>query len=216
MKIKLTGGFRQSRTFAFVVFSFAVITGFVLLFSFFIFRFKPVFEEKAECAAKNKANLILNNAVSSVFDGINTDKFANIITDSDNTVTSISTNTGELNRIKTQIYENLKEYSKNSGDTTIYIPIGSLTNYPALQGVGYKIPVKILFDTTLEVDFAESLKEAGINQVYYEISVIAMANLDVVSAFMMSETSVTAKIPISQTLVVGTVPSAYGYDITRR
>ena len=140
MKIKLTGGFRQSRTFAFIVLSFSVIIGFVLLFSFFIFRFKPVFEEKAECAAKNKANLILNSAVSSVFDGINTDKFANIITDSDNTVTSISTNTGELNRIKTQIYEKLKEYSKNSGDTTIYIPIGSLTNYPALQGVGYKIP----------------------------------------------------------------------------
>ena len=55
-------------------------------------EFKPVFEEKAECAAKNKANLILNNAVSSVFNGISTDKFANIITDADNAVTSISTN----------------------------------------------------------------------------------------------------------------------------
>ena len=216
MKVRLKGNYRSSGAFVFVTFSLAALAGIVLLFSFFIFRFKPVFEEKAECAAKNKANLILNNAVSDAFDGINADKFANIITGENNSVTSISTDTGELNRIKTQIYERLKAYSSDFDNATIYIPIGSLTDYPALQGVGYKIPVKVLFDTTLEIDFDKSLKEAGINQVCYEVSIIATANLDVVSAFMMSETSVTATIPISQTLIVGTVPSAYGYDITRR
>ena len=211
MKIRLKGSRRSSKAFAFFCFILAFFAGFSLLFFFLIFRFKPVFQEKAEYAAKSKANSILNSAVSDVFDGINTDKFVNIITGADNSVTSITTNTGELNRIKTQIYERLKTYSANSSETTVYIPIGSLTDYPVLQGVGYKIPVKILFDTALEIDFADSLKEAGINQVYYEISVVAVANLDVVSALMMSETAVKAKIPVSQTLIVGTVPKSYGY-----
>lgn len=218
MKIRLRGSYRSTRMFAFISFFSAFFVGLVLLFFFFIFRFKPVFQEKAEYAAKSKANTILNNAVSDVFDGINTDKFVNIITGADNSVTSITTNTGELNRIKTQIYERLKSYSAQSSEATVYIPIGSLTDYPVLQGVGYKIPVKILFDTALEIDFTDSLKDAGINQVYYEISVVAVANLDIVSALMMSETAVTAKIPVSQTLVVGTVPESYGYgyEIARR
>lgn len=201
---------------------FCVILGFIIsffaIFAFIIFRFKPVFEEKAECAAKNKANMILNMAISDAFRGIDTEKFVSILKDNDNNISSITTNTAELNKIKTQIYENLKRYSQNLDNAKIYIPIGSLTNYPALQGVGYKIPIKLLFDTTLQIDFKDFLKDAGINQVYYEISVIAVANLDVVSALMISETSITAKIPILQTLIVGAVPSSYGrgYESVRR
>lgn len=216
MKIKLKGN--SSRMFAFITLNFLFFAGLIFLFLFFLFRFKPVFQEKAEYAAKSKANAILNSAVSDVFDGINTDKFVNIIVGADNSVKSITTNTGELNRLKTKVYERLMSYSENSAETTVYIPIGSLTDYPVLQGVGYKIPVKVLFDTALEIDFSDSLKEAGINQVYYEIAVTAVANLDVVSAFMMSETAVTAKIPVTQTLIVGTVPESYGYgyEIARR
>ncbi|MCR4718818.1 MAG: sporulation protein YunB [Firmicutes bacterium] len=216
MKIRLKGNCRFSKAFTFLSFVSAFFASLLLLFLFLIFRFKPVFQEKAEYAAKSKANAILNSAVADVFNGINTDKFVNIITGADNSITSITTNTGELNRIKTQVYKCLKSYSAKSSETTVYIPIGSLTDYPVLQGLGYKIPVKILFDTALEIDFADSLKDAGINQVYYEISVVAVANLDVVSALMTSETAVETKIPISQTLIVGTVPESYGYEIARR
>jgi sporulation protein YunB len=216
MKIRLKGD--SSKAFAFIILSFVFFASSFLLFFFFLFRFKPVFQEKAEYAAKNKANSILNSAVADVFHGINTEKFVNIAVGEDNSVRSITTNIGEINRIKTQIYERLKSYSSTASETTVYIPIGSLTDYPVLQGVGYKIPVKILFDTALEVDFTDSLKQAGINQVYYEVSVVAVANLDVISALMMSETAVTAKIPVMQTLIVGTVPESfgYGYEVARR
>lgn len=218
MKIKLKGNYRKTKGVALFLFVLAFFSAFLSLFSFYLFRFKPVFQEKAECAAKNKANAILNSAISDAFDGINTDKYVNIILNNENSVTSINTNTGELNRIKTQIYKNLKAQAEKSGDAVIYIPIGSLTDYPALQGVGYKMPVKIIFDTSIEIDFAESLKEAGINQVYYEISVVATANLDVVSSLFVSETSITERIPVAQNLIVGTVPYSYGsgYEITRR
>ena len=216
MRIKLRGNnFNKTFVFLSVI---SGITGLFMAISFFLFRFIPVFEEKAKCAAKNKANVILNSAVSEAFAEVNTDKFIKIATDSDNSVTSINTDTGELNRIKTQIYDSIKKYSIDSDNATVYIPVGSLTNNPMLQGLGHKIPVKIHFDTTLQLDFSDSLKDAGINQVYYEVSVIATANFDVVSAIMISETSVTTKIPIVQTLIAGTVPSSYGYgyEFTRR
>lgn len=194
------------------------LSGSILVISFFVFRFRPVFEEKAECAAKNKANSIINNAVTEVLDGITTEDFVNIISGENNIISSINTNTMSLNEIKTRLYNSLTNHLKEANESVVYIPIGSLTKYPALQGLGYKIPVKILFDTTFNVYFSKELSDAGINQVYYETYIVASANLDIISAFIMSETTVTSKIPISQTLIVGTVPAHYGflYEETRR
>lgn len=195
----------------------AFLGGLVILY-FLIFRFKPVFQEKAEFAAKNKANSIINNAVADALLGINTEDFVNIMQGENNSITSINTNTIELNAVKTRIYDNLNKYLSQTNTATVYIPVGSLTKYPMLQGMGYKIPVKIVFDTAFSVDFSEKLKDAGINQVYYETYVETIASFDVISALMISETTITSKIPISQTLIVGTVPAQYGfwYDDVRR
>ena len=195
----------------------AFLGGLAILY-FLIFRFKPVFQEKAEFAAKNKANSIINNAVADALLGINTEDFVNIMQGENNSITSINTNTIELNAVKTRIYDNLNKYLSQTNTATVYIPVGSLTKYPMLQGMGYKIPVKIVFDTAFSVDFSEKLKDAGINQVYYETYVETIASFDVISALMISETTITSKIPISQTLIVGTVPAQYGfwYDDVRR
>ena len=218
MKIKFKKVRRPSNI-IFLFFSVVTISAATLFFAYFlIFRFKPVFQEKAECAAKNKANLIINSAVMDALDGINTEDFADIMRSENNSITSINTNTVKLNSVKTRIYDNLTRHLDQTGTATVYIPIGSLTKYPLLQGMGYKIPVKIVFDTTFNVAFSETLKEAGINQVYYETYIVTVANLDIISALMISETTVTSKIPVSQTLIVGTVPNEYGflYDDIRR
>ena len=156
--------------------------------------------------------------MSDALSGINAEDFVNIMRGENNTISSINTNTIEINSVKTRIYDNLNKYLTQSNNSTVYIPIGSLTKYPLLQGMGYKIPVKIVFDTTFSIDFSENLKDAGINQVYYETYIETVASFDIISALMISETTVTSKIPVSQTLIVGTVPTQYGfwYEDVRR
>ncbi len=218
MKIRFKRVHNRKRVLFGLFLLFAAFLGCLFILYFLIFRFKPVFQEKAEFAAKNKANLIINNAVTDALAGINTEDFVNIMRGENNSISSINTNTIELNFVKTRIYDNLNKYLSQSNNSIVYIPVGSLTKYPMLQGVGYKIPVKIVFDTAFSIDFAENLKDAGINQVYYETYVEAVASFDIISALMISETTVTSKIPISQTLIVGTVPTQYGflYEDVRR
>ena len=218
MKIKLQKVHNKKRILFVIFLSFAAFLGAFVVVSFLVFRFRPVFQEKAECAAKNKANYIINNAVDAAISGINADGFVNIMLGENNEISSINTDTLALNSIKTKIYDNLIRYFAESGSSTVYIPIGSLTKYPALQGMGCKIPVRIVFDTNFSVDFSEKLTDAGINQVYYETYIETVANFDIISALMISETTVTSKIPVSQTLIVGTVPTHYGVlcEDTRR
>ena len=216
MKVKFKRVHNKKRIFLGLFALFMAFSGSLSIISFFVFRFRPVFMEKAECAAKNRANLIINSAVSESLIGIKNDDFVDITFGDNNIISSINTDTIVLNNIKTKIYNNLLKHLNSSGYATVYIPIGSLTKYPALQGMGYRIPVKILFDTNFNVDFSECLKEAGINQVYYETYIETIANLDIISALMMSETTVKSKIPISQTLISGTVPTQYWSGNIRR
>ena len=216
MKVKLKKVHNKKRIFLGFFSLFLACLGSFLAVSFLVFRFRPVFLEKAECVAKNKANSIINSAVADSLTGINADAFVNIIFDESNRISTINTDTILLNGIKSKIYDNLIKQLGKSGYATVYIPIGSLTKYPSLQGMGYKIPVKILFDTSFDVDFSETLLERGINQVYYETYIETKANLDIISALIVSETTVTSKIPISQTLIAGTVPTQYWSGSTRR
>lgn len=218
MKIRLKKVHNNSKI-LFLFFTVIItLSGVMFITAILVFRFKPVFQEKAVCAARNKANAIINSAVTDALDGISTEDFENITYGEQNSVSSISTNTIALNRLKAKIFNNLSKYLNKSNSATIYIPIGSLTKYPALQGMGYKIPIKIIFDTGFNIDFSEALKDAGINQVYYETYIEAVTSFDIISALMVYETTVTSKIPISQTLIVGKVPEEYGfwYENARR
>ena len=211
MKIRLQKVHNKNKALIVLFSVFFAVSASVLSVCFLIFRFRPVFLEKAEFAAKNKADILINRAVNEAISGLNTEDFVNIIFREDNVISSINTDTIALNGLKAKICDNLAKNLGKSSESIVYIPIGSLTKYPYLQGFGYKIPVKILFDTSFNIDFQETLKDAGINQVYYETYVVASANFDIISALLVSETNVTSKIPISQTLIVGTVPEQYGF-----
>jgi len=212
MRVELyTSNLRIKKIIKFLFFLLFLIV--VLLISYStLYRFKPVFEDKALCAAKNKANAVLNNAVTDVLSGIDTDEMVNINLNNTSEISSITTNTTKLNLIKSKVYKKIDEYLENSNTTTIYIPIGSLTDFPVLQGIGYRIPIKIVFDTTISMDFSDSITEAGINQAYHETFIIATANIDIISSVLTTSDTVNIDIPISQTLIIGNVPNTYyGY-----
>ena len=107
MKIKFKKVHNKKKLIFGFFFIFTAFLGSLLVVSFLVFRFRPVFQEKAECAAKNKANQIINNAVTDAISGITTENFVNIMLGENNSISSINTNTIELNSIKTKIYDNL-------------------------------------------------------------------------------------------------------------
>lgn len=186
---------------------------FVALFLAVLVQLKPVFEQKASHAAKVKAVDIINQSSNSAFDGITLSQMVNITTDDTGKITAVSADSIEINKLKTKLSHALQKFTKQNDNSLIYIPVGSLTPYPAFQGWGYRIPVKIEFDGFSKIDFESEFVNAGINQVKHKIYMIASVNVSVISSAMTKSETVTTEIPVAETVIVGTVPNYYGDNL---
>ncbi len=177
-------------------------------------RFKPVFEEKASNAAKMKATDIINKATDSVFADIYFENPVNITKDEEGKITSVHSDSVAMNQLKTKLSLAVQQFAENAEDSTVYIPIGSLTSFSVLQGVGYRIPVKLSTDGFAKIDFNDEFINAGINQVKHKIYMTASVKVSVISSVMSKTETVTAEIPVAETVIVGTVPNYYGDNLS--
>lgn len=209
MKVKLSGRANNMGKFLFFLIFIIFIAAFIITAVFVLGRFKSVFAEKASHAAKVRGINMLNSAVSDAIDGMNSQEFVNIKTDDNGMITSVTGNTAAMNKLRGAIVSAADDMAEE-GDAIVYIPIGSLTDYPVLQGVGYRIPVRVVLDSVTKVDFNDEFESCGINQVKHSIFMEATAEISAISAAMTSSENVTVKIPVSETVIVGTVPNYYG------
>jgi len=187
----------------------------VLLLALFIFisvlvRFKPVFQEKAVMLAKVRATEIINTAVIDVFSGIDFDEFVNISKKETGEVMSISADSIKMNKLKAMISQSVSDKAKNDEDYYVHIPLGSLTKYPVLQGMGYRIPIKVSLDGVTKTDFEEEFVASGINQVKNRIFIVISARISIISSLMTVSEVVSTEVPVSETIIVGDVPNYYG------
>ncbi len=213
MKIMLSGGAFKGNRRGMLLTSFLFVCVFAAA-AFWIFSsFKQVFEEKAAVAAKIKAVKVINDAAEQVFSGADTQNLLRISRNEKEMITSVSTDTAKLNRIRAELSVKLAEYAEKENDTTVYIPAGSLTKFAVLQGVGMKIPVKVALDGFYEIDFNDKFESAGINRVRHKIYMTASVNISAISAVMAKKETVTTEIPLSETVFAGEVPQYYGDGI---
>ena len=175
-----------------------------------LLRFKPVFQEKAIVLAKVRATQILNNAILEVFSGMNTEEYVNIITKDSGEVTSVTTDAVKMNKLKAEISKAISKSAEAEDCYYVYIPIGSLTRFNVLQGMGYRIPVKVVLDSVTKTDFKEEFVSSGINQVKSRIYIVASSKISIISSIMSVNEEVSSEIPISETIIVGDVPEYFG------
>ena len=182
----------------------------VLMFFAVLTSFKTVFQEKAVVLAKVRATQILNSAMLDVFLGMNTEEYVNIITNDSGEITSVKTDAVKMNRLKAEISSAISRSAKAEDSYYVYIPIGSLTKFNVLQGMGYRIPVKVVLDSNTKTDFKEEFISAGINQVKSRIYIVASSKISIISSIMSVSEEVSTEIPVSETIIVGDVPEYFG------
>lgn len=210
MKIYLAKKFISLKKVVHILFWIVLI---LLIFGAFLSllaRFKPVFEEKAAVLAKVRATEIINSAIIDVFSGIESEEYVNIIKKETGEITSISADSVKMNKLKADITESVLNKADSENDFYVHIPLGSLTKYPVLQGMGYRIPVRVSLDGVTRTDFEEEFIHSGINQVKNRIYIVVSASISIVSSFMTISEVVSTQVPVSETIIVGEVPDYYG------
>ena len=171
----------------------------------------PVAKTLAESNAKRVANIIINQSVNEILSrhGIEYGNLCSIEKNEAGEIIAVVPNIMKINELKTIIALDIQQRISDYKSSDIGIPIGSLTNSYILTGRGPRIPFKILASGNIFTNFSNTFTSAGINQTKHEISLEVSANISILLPAGHSSTVVEAKIPITETIIVGKVPLAF-------
>lgn len=197
---KVSGGFKL------LILSAAVIISFTII----MIKLQPAFYEYAAAYANNAANNVVNNAVDEVFSSGMYDDLARITDNADGGLTAIESDTVTMNRLKSALNRNIQDSVKNSSAETVYIPLGSVTNFYFLAGLGPKIPVRICPVSVVNTDFKDEFTAAGINQVNHRIYLDVSLEMSFIGFGFSHKETINTSALLSETVIVGDTPEYYG------
>lgn len=167
-----------------------------------LLRLEPTFLSLAHQAANNMINSCVNEVVAKEFENYSINSF---YIEKGNTFISDVTS---INTVKANIISKLQ---KELGDSDIVkIPIGSASGLYLLNGLGFKIPVRITPSNIITADFENTFDSAGINFVRHTIYIRVSVDVNY-RGFIMNETeTIVTRIPVIENITSGEVPQYYG------
>ncbi|MBM7581362.1 sporulation protein YunB [Caldicoprobacter guelmensis] len=171
---------------------------------------KPTVIAMSEAQVRYIAIKAMNNAVKKVLNSdIKYTDLINVMTDREGKISLIQANTIKMNALASETSSVAQEEIRSMGAEGIYIPLGSIFNSKILAGLGPRLKVTIIPIGSVSIDFATEFENAGINQTRHKIYMVMEANVRIVVPLGSDTASVKARIPITETIIVGDVPDYY-------
>ncbi len=127
-------------------------------------------------------------------------------------ITAVTMNTGRMNALRAEVAGAVMADTENFKDGCVRIPLGAVLGADLLAAVGPRITVRTVSLGQVNVDFYDEFEAAGINQVKHKIYLTASVTVSVIGSSMAEGETVTAEIPVAETLIVGKVPDYYAED----
>lgn len=162
---------------------------------------------------KNKAAVMaeqaIHRAVNQMFQNAKADDFLSISMLNDGSVSLASADMVKLNQLKAKASIAIQKEIDALQQTTISIPLGSVSGCSLLSGLGPYLPVDLMPYGRTTVDFVSRFTEAGINQTKLEISLKANCFMGFVLPTTRQSAQVETEVPLVQTVFVGKVPDNY-------
>ena len=181
-----------------------------LVFLLFIMkRLEPAFTAQLSFYANDMVIENVHKAVYEVFDEYEFGDLAEIINNSDGTITALETDSTKLNKAKSLIILNLKEKMKSQEEKSVDIPLMSASKFYLLNGIGPNLSFKIIPLGLINTEIKESFEDAGINQTEHKITLMISVNV-LYRGFMLNQSeTISTEIPLMNTIIKGDVPRYY-------
>ncbi|MBG9942926.1 sporulation protein YunB [Brevibacillus formosus] len=200
-----------SRTKAFLI---AFIIFFVLTIQTLVFlqnRLEPTLlilaTQKAEQLAKEAITDAVTKRISQ--QGVDFNQIVKIEKNNEGQIQAYQFNFKEYARIvgetTARVQNKLQEFEQEKVDRTI--PLGLATGNSFLASMGPNLPVTFVPIGSVKTKLETELKEAGINMVLATVYIFVEVDLRIVIPFATEEQTITTKIPITHSLIIGDVPT---------
>ena len=188
-----------------------VLTATAALTLLFRLRIAPMAQQLIETQVNNSASDAINDAIAEEIAAgkLNYADMVTVEKDQNGAVTAIRTNMERINLLKTGILDCIDEKLDNLSVEELSVPIGSVL-FPALfSGRGPMVPVRVLAVRTSDASFRNEFSAAGINQTRHSIYIDIHVTVTILTWAGTKDVLVDATVAAAETVIVGTVPTAY-------
>ncbi|WP_245996761.1 sporulation protein YunB [Brevibacillus invocatus] len=162
--------------------------------------------QKAEQLAKDAITDAVTKRISQ--QGVDFNQIVMIEKDNEGRIQAYQFNFREYARIvgetTSRVQNKLQEFEKDKVERTI--PLGLATGNSFLANMGPELPITFVPIGSVKTRLETELKEAGINMVLATVYIFVEVDLRIVIPFATDEKTVTTKIPITHSLIIGDVP----------
>jgi len=131
------------------------------------------------------------------------------VKDGEGRITAYSIRTQMVNQVAAEVATAVQREFRRTGESAFQLPLGAASGTRLLATTGPTVPVSVIPIGSVSVDVHQSFEGAGINQTRHRIWLRATAVVQVVLPIVTREVQVTSDLPITETVIVGPVPSSF-------
>lgn len=170
-------------------------------------RLSPLIVSQAESRAKLFVSESAARAVAETL-GQETSAAVRVVYGSGR-VSSIETDAAAVNRVRSGTVKRLCAILTDPSTCEFSVPIGNLVGSSLLSGRGFDIKVRIISVGDVSASISSRFESAGINQTVHRIYLNLSVNINILAASKLVPVRTDEDILVSETVIVGEVPSAY-------
>lgn len=194
--------------------SFALMLRFVLFVACFVFalngmtdRFRDAVENICEYKVSQLVSEYIDRGVLNATDQYSDISFVHVARNPEGNVTSVETDAIEVNRFAAVLSESILEEIKNREHDKIEAPLGALTGNGLLSSLGFSVPYRIIPVGKVTVSPISSFDDSGYNQTIHRLQMEVSVNVRILFPLMKREEAVKRTVIVSETVIIGDVPS---------
>ncbi len=176
---------------------------------YFLKIIRPLMIELAKNQAAVMAEQAIHRAVNRLFPDADFSQLVTINYLEDGTVSAITSNMSRVNQLKAEASLAINEEIASIRETSLLIPLGTLTGYDLLAGAGPRIPISLMPYGRVIVEFESDMTESGINQTLLAVNLCATATIGIILPGGNVTREISSRLPIAQTVIIGHIPDNY-------
>ncbi len=182
-----------------------------LLFSWGNRLLLPVLETAARDQVSNLVTAVIQRAADDCLSDASADygDFVRLEMGPDGRVSALTSDTAVSTRFRRQLTDAVLAELESLEESPISIPLGTLTGQPLLSGKGPRVKVRFSGAGTVSAEYANSFTAAGVNQTRHQVVLQLTVDLALFLPGKILPVSVSAGIPVAETVIVGEPPDTY-------
>lgn len=171
---------------------------------FLLHALRPRLTEYAVNYVQYQATTMMEQSIATCTEQIET--IARLQTDETGAITSLTTDTAEINRLRTSVVQQVYTDIGALENAHTAVSLGTLIDPQYLAGVGPELPFGVTALGFVTAKVKSDFSDAGINQTIHTLTIRVTADFSIRTLGMAQTVTVSAEYPLEETIVVGDVP----------